>query len=83
MSILTTISGVPLYSTPQEALQWAQSNNQQGFHTHNYQGQTGYMGGVTHGAAASSSQGLNGSNIQPNNNNNNVGGGGGGGIGGY
>ena len=81
MPILTTISGIPLFSTPQEANQWALANGQQGFHTHMYQGVLGYMGGATHGAAASSSQGLNGANVQynqnnNNNNNNNTGGGG-------
>ena len=62
MSILTTIGGMPLFSTVQEALQWALARGLQGFHTHIYNGQTGYMGGPTHGPAASSSQGLNGSN---------------------
>tara|TARA_R110002020_G_scaffold13584_7_gene48795 strand:- start:3607 stop:3822 length:216 start_codon:yes stop_codon:yes gene_type:complete len=62
MSILTTIGGMPLFSTAQEALQWALSRGLQGYHTHIFNGQTGYMGGATHGQAASSSQGLNGSN---------------------
>jgi hypothetical protein len=72
MSLLTTIGGIPLYSTVAEALAWAAANNQAGFHTHTYQGQTGYMGGATHGAAASSSQGLNGSNQIVNNTTNNT-----------
>ena len=62
MSVLTTIGGIPLFSTPQEALDWGAARGLQGFHTHAYNGQTGYMGGSTHGQAASSSQGLNGSN---------------------
>ena len=49
--ILTTIDGIPLYSTIAEALQWAQSRGLNGYHTHIYQGQTGYMGGFTHGTA--------------------------------
>ena len=49
--ILTTINGVPLYSTIAEALQWAQSRGLNGYHTHIYQGQTGYMGGFTHNTA--------------------------------
>ena len=49
--ILTTIDGIPLYSTPQEAVDWAAQNNAQGYHTHTYQGQIGYMGGATHAAA--------------------------------
>ena len=49
--ILTTIDGVPLYSTMAEALQWGQSRGLNGYHTHVYQGQTGYMGGFTHSTA--------------------------------
>ena len=49
--ILTTIDGIPLYSTIAEALQWAQSRGLNGYHTHIYQGQTGYMGGFTHNTA--------------------------------
>tara|TARA_R100000084_G_C4503192_1_gene79122 strand:- start:76 stop:336 length:261 start_codon:yes stop_codon:yes gene_type:complete len=71
MSLLTTINGIPLYSTLAEALAWGAANNKQGYHTHIYQGQTGYMGGATHGEAASSAQGLNGSNQNTNNNINN------------
>ena len=59
MSLLTTIDGIPLYSTPQEALDWAATNNLTGYHTHIFNGQIGYMGGATHGQAPSSSQGLN------------------------
>ena len=49
--ILTTINNIPLYSTIAEALQWAQSRGLNGYHTHVYQGQTGYMGGFTHNTA--------------------------------
>ena len=48
MSLLTTISKIPLYSTKQEALDWAKDNGKQGLHTHMYRGQTGFMGGVNH-----------------------------------
>tara|TARA_R100001443_G_scaffold70644_1_gene78963 strand:- start:356 stop:562 length:207 start_codon:yes stop_codon:yes gene_type:complete len=51
MSLLTNINGVPLYSTIQEALNWASSNGLSGYHTHQYQGQTGYMGGSNHAQA--------------------------------
>ena len=61
MSVLTTIGGMPLFSTQQEALQWALSKGLNGFHPHVYQGQTGYMGGSSHTAAVAS-QGLNGGN---------------------
>ena len=48
MAVLTSIDGVPLYSTIQEALDYAQANGLTGYHTHTYQGQIGYMGGATH-----------------------------------
>ena len=51
MSVITTISGVPLFSTRREALSWARLNSLTGFHTHTYQGKTGFMGGSTHGQA--------------------------------
>ena len=53
MSIITNISGIPLFSTRQEALAWARANGLSGYHTHTYQGQTGYMGGATHNQAIS------------------------------
>lgn len=63
MAILTTIDGIPLYSTVQEALAYAAANGLSGYHTHIYQGTTGYMGGTTHGAAATPSSGFQ-QNIQ-------------------
>ena len=48
MSLITNIAGVPLYSTIQEALDWAVANGLSGYHTHNWQGQQGYMGGTNH-----------------------------------
>ena len=55
MAVLTTIAGVPLYSTAQEAIAWATANGLSGFHTHGWQGQTGYMGGASHAAATQGS----------------------------
>ena len=63
--ILTTIDGVPLYSTLQEALQWAAANRLQGYHTHTYQGALGYMGGATHGSATIASASPTSSSTQP------------------
>ena len=63
MAVLTTIDGVPLFSTVQEALAYAAANGLSGYHTHIYQGTTGYMGGTTHGAAATPSSGFQ-QNIQ-------------------
>ena len=51
MGLLTNISGVPLFSTIQEALDWAASVGLTGYHTHQYQGVTGYMGGTNHNNA--------------------------------
>ena len=59
MAILTTIDGIPLYTTVAEALAYAAANGLSGFHTHNHQGQLGYMGGATHGQAATPSSGFN------------------------
>ena len=61
MSILTTIGGIPLFSTITEALAWAAQRGLSGYHTHMHQGQIGYMGGATHNAATNNN----------NNNNNN------------
>tara|TARA_R100001015_G_C4530549_1_gene97088 strand:- start:33 stop:248 length:216 start_codon:yes stop_codon:yes gene_type:complete len=48
--ILTTIDGIPLYSTIQEALTYAATRGLTGYHTHTYQGTIGYMGGASHGS---------------------------------
>ena len=66
MTILTNIHGIPLYSNTKDAMQWAKTRGLSSYHVHHWKRQIGYMGGATHGQAASSSQGLNGSN-QPTN----------------
>ena len=48
MPIITTIAGIPLFTTIAEALAWAAANGLSGYHTHSIQGQTGYMGGASH-----------------------------------
>ena len=53
MSYLGKIDNMPLYSTVAEALAWASSNGVTGYHIHIYQGQTGYMGGYSHGTVIS------------------------------
>jgi|TARA_R100000149_G_scaffold49629_2_gene20498 hypothetical protein len=58
MPVLTTIDGVPLYTTVQEALNYASDNGLTGYHTHTHNGQIGYMGGQTHGAASTASAGF-------------------------
>jgi len=59
MSVLTNIDAVPLFSTPQEALNWGLQNGFQGYHTHPYNGIIGYMGGATHSIATGSSSQTN------------------------
>tara|TARA_R100001369_G_C3262152_1_gene158352 strand:+ start:332 stop:550 length:219 start_codon:yes stop_codon:yes gene_type:complete len=48
MALISNIAGVPLFSTVAEALAWARSQGLSGYHTHNHQGQMGYMGGANH-----------------------------------
>ena len=48
MPRIAFISGIPLYSTQAEAEAWASNYGITGYHTHEYQGQTGYMGGANH-----------------------------------
>jgi len=57
--ILTSISGIPLFTTVAEAEQWALANSLSGFHIHIYSGQTGYMGGANHASAISSTMNTN------------------------
>jgi len=60
--IMTYIDGIPLYTTIEEAEAWASNYNITGYHTHEYQGQTGYMGGTSHveiDEAINSGQALN------------------------
>ena len=63
MALLTSIDGVPVYSTVAEALAYAAANNLVGYHTHTVlNGQTGYMGGAPHAPAATPSSGFNPNN---------------------
>jgi len=60
--IMTYIDGIPLYTTIEEAEAWASNYSITGYHTHEYQGQTGYMGGTSHveiDEAINSGQALN------------------------
>ena len=90
MPIITYISGVPLFSEIQEALSWASLNSMTGYHTHNVQNQTGYMGGSNHQQASGMPMNTNAPTPTPTNTNipsspptRSSGGGGGGGGGGY
>ena len=72
MSVLTTIDGLPLFSSSDEALAWGQVNGFSGYHTHNYQGAIGYMSGDNHEQAISTSSTQLGSGSSMNNTNNNT-----------
>ena len=48
MSVLTMINQIPLFSNPAEAITWGGQYGLIGYHTHVFQGQTGYMAGVDH-----------------------------------
>jgi hypothetical protein len=48
MALIGSIDGVPLFTTPQEAIAWAVANGTTGFHEHMFEGQVGYMGGQSH-----------------------------------
>ena len=48
MSLITSIDGVPLYTTIEEAELWGSQYNLTGYHTHTILGQVGYMGGIDH-----------------------------------
>jgi hypothetical protein len=63
--ILTTIDGIPLFSTVAEAQGWASSYGISGYHTHNHQGQTGYMGGANHTQIVRSIISINNNNTTP------------------
>ena len=51
-NILTTIDGVPLFRTIQDALQYGQDNGLAGYHEHTFQGVVGYMAGFDHTSAS-------------------------------
>ena len=58
MALLTRINGIPLFSTVNEALAYAEAEGLQGYHTHRYKNIVGYMGGVTHEKSKQSSGSL-------------------------
>tara|TARA_R110000824_G_scaffold169254_3_gene346375 strand:- start:88 stop:618 length:531 start_codon:yes stop_codon:yes gene_type:complete len=57
MGLLTTIDEIPLYSTVQEAIEWADRNGLNGAHVHKWKNEgysiLGYMGGASHAEAVS------------------------------
>ena len=48
MSLITTVDGIPLYTTVQEAVAWAVNNGLTGHHQHVYKEEIGYMGAESH-----------------------------------
>ena len=55
MSILTKIDNKPLFSSIKEAVSWGKEHGYDGYHTHRYQGQKGYMAGGNHNDIPNSS----------------------------
>ena len=51
MSVLTSIGGVPLFSTIEQAEKWARKFKVKGYHTHKHGNKIGYMGGMSHYSA--------------------------------
>ena len=64
MSVIGQIGGVPLFTTIQEALNWASANGMSGYHQHNLNGQQGYMGGANHQQASGMPLNTNAPTIQ-------------------
>jgi len=51
MSVLTTITHIPLFDNLEQALSWGARFGLEGHHEHAFNGQIGYMAGETHSAA--------------------------------
>ena len=83
MSIIGNIAGVPLFTTTQEALDWASARGLSGYHIHNLNGQQGYMGGMNHQQASGMPLNTNAPATTPNTTPNSSSGSSGGGSGGY
>jgi len=63
--ILTTIDGMPLYSTSPEAVAHAIRIGLQGYHTHTFRGRVGYMAGVNHQSILQTRQRTNSTTVAP------------------
>ena len=48
MSLIGQVSGIPLFTSINEALEWGEYNGAQGYHIHKHMSVTGYMGGKNH-----------------------------------
>ena len=51
MAIIGNIDGLPVFDTKEEAIVWGRRNGLTGYHTHDMNGKTGYMGGDNHARA--------------------------------
>ena len=51
MAIIGNIDGVPVFDKKEEARAWGKRNGLTGYHTHDMNGTTGYMGGTSHAKA--------------------------------
>ena len=48
---ITTIDGIPLFATVEQALAYGATAGLEGYHTHMYRGRLGFMAGASHGLA--------------------------------
>ena len=51
MAIIGNIDGVPVFDKKEEAIVWGKRSGLTGYHTHDMNGATGYMGGKSHAIA--------------------------------
>ena len=58
MAIIGNIRGLPVFDKKEEAIVWGKRNGLTGYHTHNMNGTTGYMGGSDHAKAVQKARGV-------------------------
>ena len=58
MAIIGNIDGVPVFDIKGEAIVWGKRNGLTGYHTHDMNGTTGYMGGTSHVKAVQKVRGV-------------------------
>jgi len=57
LKIITYISGIPLYSKIQDAVDWGYQYGLEGYHTHEYKSMIGYMAGESHEQSIKATEG--------------------------
>ena len=57
LEIITYISGIPLYSKIQDAINWGYQYGLEGYHMHEYKSMIGYMAGESHEQSIKATEG--------------------------